>query len=194
MTYGPRTARLVVLALMFVASWGASLGYGQATWSTQVLIPDMLTIRVPTTVLAFAPGQPLPGGESIAGLSGPSGCPVMSTYPPPKFPACYPLQLSGGSLPVDVFSNIRSPWSLLLDVSDLTGQSGTATLPAHKIWYRVGNAAWQRAGNTSNPLYFGSGATDGYLRLNVQFMLEMDGNEYAGSFTANAVVSAIRQP
>ncbi|HKI57385.1 MAG TPA: hypothetical protein VKB31_09560 [Trueperaceae bacterium] len=171
-----------------------AVAHGQATWSTQVVIPDMLTIRVPTTVLAFAPGQGLPDGESLSGLSAPASCPLSSTYPPLAFPACYPIALRGGVLPLEVFSNLRGGWSLLLDVSDLTDATGMYRLPADRIWFQIGNGAWQRVSATTNPLYFGTGPTDGYLSLDIHFMLELDGNEHAGSFITNAVVSGMRQP
>jgi len=186
-----RCPRAFAVALLMAAL--PAIGHAQATWSTQVVIPDMLTIRVPTTILAFTPGQPLPGGGT-APTQGPNGCPMATTYPPAQFPACYPIALSGGNLPVDVFSNIRGPWSLLLDVADLSDDTGTARLPSDRIWFRVGQGSWQRAGATSSPLYFGTGPTEGFMRLDIQFALELDGTERAGSFATNAVVSALRQP
>lgn len=189
----PRTRSLLLTAALVTTAL-TSVAFGQATWSTQVLIPDLLTISVPTTILSFTIGQN-PGGTSTAPApTGPSGCPVASTYPPPTFPACYPLDLSGSVLPVQVFSNIRGSWSILLDVANPTNQTGTAQIEADHIWYRVGDGSWARIQSTSNPLYFGSGVTDGYQQLDVYFMLELDGSEHAGSFTANAVVSAIQQP
>lgn len=184
----------VTVTLVLLAAGVLTGARGQATWSTQVVIPNMLTIRVPTTILAFAPGSAPSDGATFDGLTSPSSCPVSTTYPPPRFPACYPLDLSQGTLPVDVFSNILGPWSLLLDVSDLTDQTATARLPADRIWYRVGSGAWHRAAAATNPLYFGTGPTDGYLRLDIQLMLELDGNEQAGSYTTNAVVSGVGQP
>lgn len=188
---------LVVTSCAVALTALSALAYGQATWSTQVVIPDLLTIKVPTTVLSFAPGQNLVDGQTAAALTGslegPNGCPVASAYPPPTFPACYPLDQPDAALPVQVFSNIRGPWSLLLDVTDLTSESDATRIPADQIWYRVNGGAWQRIGAASNPLYLGSGVTDGYLELELQFLLEVNGAEHAGSFTTNAVVSAIRQ-
>lgn len=149
--------------------------FGQATWLVESLIPEVLSIRVPTTTIVF-------GVDA-------------TNYPPEVFPARYAAtEPSGGTLPLQVFSNAEGVWSLMLEVSDLLGAEGTESLPASQVLFRVNDGVWLRADGNPQVIYTHAGPTIGWLELRVDLALELTGAETAESYAVNAVVSAIREP
>lgn len=151
------------------------LGAAQATWQVESLIPEVISIRVPTTTIAFAPSR--------------------IDYPPAEFPAQYPAtQPEGGTLPVQVFSNEDGLWNLILEVPDLLNELGATVLPATQVLYRVNNGIWVRADGNPQIIYSQAGSTLGWLELHIEFALELTGNELAGSYVINAAISASRDP
>jgi hypothetical protein len=165
----------------------------QATWSVQSLIPNAIAIETPTTLIRFAPGSN-PLSPSEAALFGhPPGCPLASSYPPSAFPACYPLDLPGGMLPLRVFSNAPGSWSVLLQLSNLVNPQ-IAQIPLDQVWVRVNGGPWEALGPSPINLYSGVGPTQGYQLIQVELALELTGDEEAGSYTANALITAVRQP
>lgn len=166
---------LLVALLMAAVALLVPSGAAQATWSVDSLIPETLSIRVPTTTISFV----------IAGAG----------YPPAAFPATYPATSpDGGTLPVQVFSNAAGVWSLMLEVQDLVSPAGAAVVPASQVMYRVNGGLWLRADGSPQVIYSQVGQTVGWLELRVEFALELTGRELAGSYLVNAVVSAIREP
>ncbi|MCS7217556.1 MAG: hypothetical protein NZ846_01035 [Thermus sp.] len=159
--------------------WLASLALllapalAQATWIVQTLIPETIALRTPTTEIAFD----------------------LKDYPPKSFPAIYPASnLEGGVLPVQVFSNAPGVWSLLLQIPDLKDPGGALLLPARQVLYRVNGGLWLRADGTPQIVYTQAGPTAGWLEIRLEFALELLGNERAGSYVVQALVTALRQP
>ena len=182
----------LLATLVFLAC--APTAHSQATWTTQVVLPSMLTVSTPTTTLSFAP-QTTAEPEALQALEpAPSGCPLASSYPPLAFPACYPMGGESGTLPLRIFSNIQGAWSLTLELNDIANVSGTTQIPFGSIWYRVDGGPWRRFASTGETLLVSAGPTVGYRELHVQFLLELDGGEPAGSYAGNAVLSVLRLP
>ena len=164
-------ATLVAVVLALTASTASA----QATWLVESLIPDVISIRVPTTTIAFELDR--------------------STYPPEEFPARYAAtQPTGGMLPVQVFSNADGLWSLMLEVPDLVTDTGVTLVPASQVLYRVNGGLWLHADGNPQIIYSQSGATVGWLEIRIEFALEVTGSEKAGNYLVNAIVSATREP
>ncbi|GAB5602962.1 hypothetical protein FJNA_14870 [Thermus sp. FJN-A] len=145
----------------------------QATWIVQTLIPETVALRTPTTQIAFE----------------------LKDYPPKTFPATYPASnLEGGVLPVQVFSNANGVWSLLLQIPDLKDPNGELLLPARQVLYRVNGGLWLRADGTPQIVYTQTGPTGDWLEIRLEFALELLGQERAGSYVVQALVTALRQP
>ena len=167
-----RVALSLVATLLLLTGQSA---VAQATWLVESLIPEVISIRVPTTTIAFDLDQ--------------------ATYPPAQFPARYPAtQPTGGVLPVQVFSNADGLWSLMLEVPDLLSETGTTLVPASQVLYRVNGGLWLHADGTPQIVYSHDGATVGWLEIRIEFALELDGSEKAGNYLINAIVSASREP
>jgi hypothetical protein len=72
-TERPATAqagRVAVVLLALLAAWSFTIGLAQSEWQIDVLIPDAISVRVPTQAIAF-------------GLT-------HADYPPAAYPARYP--------------------------------------------------------------------------------------------------------
>lgn len=161
--------RTLLAALLLLAGTAAA----QATWIVQTLIPETVALRTPTTQIAFD----------------------LKDYPPKAFPATYPASnLEGGILPVQVFSNAPGTWSLLLQIPDLKDENGTLLLPARQVLYRVNGGLWLRADGTPQIVYTQTGPTGDWLEIRIEFALELLGNEKAGNYVVQALVTALRQP
>ena len=161
------------LALAAVLAVGVAFADG--TWEVETLVPELISIRVPTTSIAF--------GFDAA------------TYPPEAFPARYPaLEPQGGVLPVEVFSNAVGAWSLLLAIPDLVDGVTGARIPAVQVLFRVDDGLWTRASAAPQIAYTSVGPTDGWRALRVAFALELQGSERNGAYRVDAVVSAIHEP
>lgn len=164
--------RLVAVGVLLL---GPQVALGQATWLVESLIPETLSIRVPSTTITF-------GVDDAA-------------YPPESFPATYSAtEPEGGTLPVQVFSNADGVWNLMLEVPDLLSDVGAGALPASQVLYRVNGGVWVRADGGPQVIYSHVGPTIGWLELTIDFALELTGAETAGTYVVNAVVSAIREP
>jgi hypothetical protein len=161
-------AAAVVVVLLFASA------HGQATWIVESLIPDVVSVRTPTTSIAFE----IDRGQ----------------YPPPEFPARYPAtRPEGGTLPVQVFSNADGVWNLILEIPDLQSDVGLEVVPARQVMYRVNDGAWLRADGNPQIVYTQRGATLGWEEIRIDFALELTGHEQAGGYLLNAVLTASRQ-
>jgi len=153
----------------------AGLAGAQATWYVQTIIPEVISVRTPTTTIGFELD--------------------LTNYPPPSFPARYPATVpEGGVLPVQVFVNEPGVWSLLLEIPDLFDENGQRLIPARQILYRVNDGPWIRGSGAPQEFYTDVGATNGWRELRIEFALELLGNEPPGEYAVNVVVSAIREP
>lgn len=160
-----------VLRALFVGALVASAA-AQATWEVETLIPELISIRVPTSTIVF-------------GLDG-------TAYPPDAFPARYPATVpEGGVLPVQVFSNAESTWSLVLEIPDLLDPAGVAIVPAERILFRVNEGLWLRGSGGPQIVFTGVGPTFDWLELRIEFALELTGTELAGAYRVAALVSAV---
>lgn len=157
-----------LLALLFLLS----SAWAQATWIVQTLIPETIAIRTPTVEITFD----------------------LKDYPPKSFPAQFPASFPEGVFPVQVYANAPGVWSLLLQVPDLKDPTGEVILPARQILYRVNGGLWLRADGTPQILYTQAGPTPGWLELRLEFALELLGNERAGRYAVQALITALRQP
>ena len=168
-------SRTTLRALALAAALAAGIAFADGAWEVETLVPELISIRVPTTRIAF--------GFDAA------------TYPPDAFPARYAAILpEGGVLPVEVFSNAAGTWSLLLAIPDLLDGVTGARIPADQVLFRVGDGLWQRASAAPQIAYTGIGPTDGWRELSVAFTLELKGGERHGAYRVGAVVSAIHEP
>lgn len=164
---------LRALALAAMLATGAALA--DATWEVETLVPDLISIRVPSTTIAF-------GFEA-------------ASYPPDAFPARYLAVLpEGGVLPVEVFSNAAGTWSLLLAIPDLVDGVTGARIPASQVLYRVDDGMWTRASATPQIAFTGIGPTDGWRELRITFAIELQGGERSGAYRVDALVSAVHEP
>lgn len=144
---------------------------GQSTWQVDVLIPSVISVRIPSTQIGFA----VP----------------IEEYPPNAFPARYPATSpAGGVLPVQVFSNSAGPWTLLLQIPDLSGEQGQGIVTADQVLYRVDGGMWQRASSVPQVVYTGSGPTADWVTVNIEFEIELTGREAAGAFDVSAYLTA----
>jgi len=159
----------------FLIALLAPYGHAQATWFVQTVIPEVVSVRTPTTTIAFE-------------LS-------LQDYPPPSFPARYPASSpKEGVFPVQVFVNEPGVWSLLLEIPDLLDDNGNRLIPSRQILFRVNGGPWIRGSSAPQVFYTDVGATEGWLELRLEFALELEGNEPPGNYAVNVVVSAIREP
>lgn len=162
-------------ALALAAVLAVGVAFADGTWEVETLVPELISIRVPSTLIAF--------GFDPA------------TYPPEAFPARYPaLRPEGGVLPVAVFSNAAGTWSLLLAVPDLVDGVTGARIPAAQVLFRVDDGPWTRASAAPQIAYTGVGPTNGWRELRVAFALELRGGERNGAYRVDAVVGAIHEP
>src|SRR5690606_2427430 len=162
----------VILAIAVVAAMGTASA--QATWIVQSRTPAVISTRVPVTTIAFAIDP--------------------ATYPPETFPARYPATTpEGGVLPVQVFSNAEGVWNLLLEIPAMQATDG-AMVSADHVLVRVNGGIWLRGDGTSQIVHTQSGPTVDWEELRLEFALELLGNEPAGSYAVNVLVTAIREP
>jgi hypothetical protein len=151
--------------------WG-DVGLGQASWNVEVLIPDVVSIRMPSTQIGF-------------GLT-------LENYPPVTYPAQYPaVSPQGGIMPVQVFTTASGIWNLLIEIPDLEDKAGNKLLPADRILYRINNGLWIRGNGNPQVVYTGNGPTGDWLELRVEFMLELRGGELAGAYEVDMRISAL---
>lgn len=160
--------RTALLAL-FVAT---ATGFGQSEWQVDVLIPDTISVRMPTQEVAF-------------GLT-------HADYPPASFPARYAATLpEGGMVRVEVFSSAEGGWSLLLEIPDLLSSSGGGRIPADQVLYRVNEGLWARGNPLPQVIFTSLGPTGDWLALTIEFQLELVGNEPPGSFAVTTRLTAL---
>jgi hypothetical protein len=165
--------RLAIVGLVIAAFCGAASA--QATWVVQTLIPEVIAVRTPTVDIGFD-------------LAGPN-------YPPVTFPAIFPATSpEGGVFPVQVYSNASGVWSLLLEVPEMRDDAAGASIPASQLLYRINGGLWLRADGTPQVIYTQDGPTVGWFELKIEFAIELVGNERAGSYGIQAIVTAFRQP
>ena len=165
------TVRNILVLLVLLTP----IGYAQATWFVQAVIPEVISVRTPTTTIGFELN--------------------LQNYPPPSFPARYAATApEDGVLPVQIFVNQPGVWSLLLEIPDLLDESGNRILPSDQILFRVNDGPWLRGSSAPQVFYTDVGATEGWKEIRLEFALELKGNEPPGNYAVNVVVSAIREP
>jgi len=167
--------RLIRQLLLITAAATFSPTLAQATWYVQAVIPEVISVRTPTTAIGFDLN--------------------LENYPPPQFPARYQATSpENGVLPVQVFVNEGGVWSLMLEIPDLLDENGNRLLPAEQVLFRVNGGPWLRGSNAPQEFYTDVGATEGWKELRLEFAMELKGNEPPGDYAVNVVVSAIREP
>lgn len=165
--WGCAAAMLAAIAILVLVPFAGA----QSTWQVDVLVPNVISVRVPSTQIGFAL--------------------TLDDYPPNAFPARYPATSpTGGVLPVQVFSNATGPWTLQLQIPDLLGASGQGVVTADQVLYRVDGGAWQRASSLPQVIYTGNGPTGDWLEIDIEFEIELRGTESAGSFGVDAQLTA----
>lgn len=150
------------VALVFV---GAGTALGQATWPVEVLIPEVLSIRAPEDAIQFD---------------------FSEGYPPPEFPARY----SGGTMPLQLHSSLEGVWTVSLEISDITDDSGTRIIPASQVHYRVDGGSWLQADGFAAVIHTHSGPTFGWFELSIEFAVEFTGTEQAGEYHLETIFTA----
>lgn len=138
--------------------------------NVRALIPNVITLRSPNTPLAFDIGT--------------------KNYPPEKFPYTYYSAVR----PVSVYSNAKGSWNLQLDVRDILDPKGAQLIPAKRFAYRVNKGPWIEAGSGPQVVYAQNGPTNGWLNLDLEFSLTLDGSERGGDYGANITFTALRLP
>ncbi|MDZ7702932.1 MAG: hypothetical protein U5L04_00425 [Trueperaceae bacterium] len=144
----------------------------QSNWEVDVLVPDAISLRVPTTEIGY---------DTLDDCTR-------------ECPARYAAgRAAEGRLPVQVFANLDETWIVLLEIPDLRADNGAVLIPANQIRYRVNQGLWTRGDGTPQVIYTQVGRTRGWLELNLEFELELLGTEPAARYTVNALVTAIGQ-
>jgi hypothetical protein len=160
-------------AVLAVALWlSATAAVAQSEWQVDVLIPDTISVRMPSQEIAF-------------GLT-------YDDYPPPAFPARYAATLpEGGVFPVEVYATAESGWSLWLEIPDLVDVNGLRVIRADQVLYRVDGGVWTRASPLPQMIHAAVGPTGDWVRLNLEFQLELLGTERPGSFSVTTRLTAM---
>ena len=160
-------------ALLLSLALAMAPALAQATWIVQTLIPEAVALRTPTTQIVFE----------------------LKDYPPKTFPATYPASnLEGGVLPVQVFANTPGACRPLLHRAEREGPGGSRLLPARRGLVRAPGGVGRRADGTPQIVYTQTGPTPGWLEIRLEFALELLGQERAGSYVVQTLVTALRQP
>ena len=180
-----------------VAAFAACLapaGMAQGAWTVQTVVPDVITVASAGTVIGFAPGA---GADESGFQDAPPDClgQLATTYPPAAFPACYRARVpSNGTLSAQVFANAGGLWTLQLEIPDLTDSATGATIVADQVYYRANGGPWSRGATVGQTVLEGSGPTNGYLDLQIDFVLLLHGTEHSGSYLANALLTGFLAP
>ena len=158
---------LIILLLCQIA-------LAQATWTVETLIPEVISLQMPTDTISFELDS--------------------NSYPPITFPKRYSATVPrNGILPLKVFSNAEDGlWNLLLEIPDVLDVNGQRVLPAQQIFYSVNEGLWLSASNNPQVIYTGSGKTQGWLDLSIAFELELTGNEPAGNYEVDILITAVQ--
>lgn len=150
----------------------AAMALCQSDWHVDVLIPDTISVGMPTQEIAF-------------GIT-------HDDYPPPSFPARYPATTpDGGVLAVSVFSSAEQSWSLLLEIPDMVAATGLGMIPASQVLFRVNDGLWTRGTPQPQVIYTSVGPTVGWLELSLEFQLELVGDEPPGGFSVTTRLTAL---
>lgn len=156
----------------FVLGLSTAAAFAQSEWHVDVLIPDTISVRLPTREIAF-------------GLT-------HENYPPQAFPARYAAtQPEGGVLTVEVYATATGGWSLWLEVPDLVDDLGRGVILADQVLYRVDGGVWTRASPLPQRIHASVGPTPDWVRLNLEFQLELVGTERPGSFSVTTRLTAM---
>jgi hypothetical protein len=158
-----------------------AVALAQSTWPTQVLFQgttagQVIQARTPVQGIAFT-------------------FTLGTNYPPASFPALYKAtNLDKGVMPFQVYSTVPGTWSLLLEIPDLRNGTGKLLVPAKQIMYRVNGGPWFRANGAPQIIYTQVGPTRDWQDLQLEFQIELLGDESAGQYVAQALFSALTQP
>lgn len=186
--------RSMPMLAFFVAAALACPASAQGAWTVQTVIPNVITIASGGTTIAFAPGS---ATEPAAFQDAPAACGGRLTrlYPPTSFPACYPATVpSHGVLSAQVFSNASGFWTLQIEVPELLDPTNGTTIPGDQVYYRANGGGWSPGSEFSRTVLEGSGPTNGYLDLRVDFVLLLTGSERSGSYLANVLLTGFVAP
>jgi hypothetical protein len=169
----PRATAARWTAALVLALWlAASTAVAQSEWTVDVLIPDTISVRTLGQEIGF-------------GLT-------HDDYPPPAFPARYVATLpEGGVFPVEVYATAAGGWSLWLEIPDLVDANGFGVIGADQVLYRVDGGVWTRASPLPQVVHASVGPTGGWVRLNLEFQLELLGTERPGSFSVTTRLTAM---
>jgi len=160
------------VALALVAWLLVATAVAQSEWKVDVLIPDTISVRTPSQEIAF-------------GLT-------HADYPPPAFPARYAATLpEAGVLALEVFATAAGGWSLWLEIPDLVDADGRGVIWAEQVLYRVDGGVWTRASPLPQRVHASFGPTADWVRLNLEFQLELRGTERPGSFSVTTRFTAM---
>jgi len=150
------------VAILFLC---AGTAVGQATWPVEVLIPEALSVRAPEDAIQFD---------------------FSESYPPLEFLARY----SRVTLPLQLHSSLEGVWTVSLEISDITDDSGTRLIPASQVYYRVNGGNWLQADGFAAVIHTQSGPTFGWFELSIEFAVELNGTEQAGDYRLETIFTA----
>lgn len=152
-----------LLAVAVLLSGGTAAA--EATWRSEVLIPEVLSIRAPEDAIRFD---------------------FSDDYPPLEFPVRYP----GGTMPLQLQSSLEGSWTVSLEISDITDDSGTRIIPARQVLYRLDGGDWLTADGFAQTIHSQTGPTFGWLELRIEFAVELTGSEQAGEYQLGMTFTA----
>jgi len=161
----PRAGLLFALLGCLGLFFGSGTALAQASWPVSVLVPEVLSLRMPDNAIAFD---------------------VADAYPPPEFPHTYP----GGTLPLQFHASTEGSWTISLEIGDLTDADGALLVPAEQVHYRVNGGTRLSGSGFPEIIHSGTGPTNGWFEITVEFELELTGAERAGAYTLDLTVTA----
>lgn len=164
---------IVLIACVCLVGLAAAQESGDpVSRSVEVLVPEVLSVRSETSAIEFDLSQ--------------------VDYPPREFPRRYPsTSLPDGVLPIDVLATAEGAWELQIQIEDLVDPVHGAIIPSQRILYSVDGGTWIRADGTPQVIVTGTRPTDGWRRVEIGFVLEVQGDERAGAYEVTSLLSGL---
>lgn len=125
--------------------------------SIRPLIPNVIALQSPSTTVNFDINT--------------------QNYPPRAFPVRY----QSAAQAFGVFSNAATPWTVQMAVFPRPDERGR-TLPLNQLLFRINEGPWLTVTGTPQVVLSRTAPTAGWLPLNVEFALNLNGSETGGAF------------